>query len=313
MATIVLTKKCRLCLMYFLITSYGYGQELSRFEFKAQKMGTIFNLVLYAADAQKANQASNLAFEKVDTLNQIFSDYAADSEINTLVKRKFQKISPSLTEVLAFALYVSKATDGAFDVTIGPLSKLWRRAFRRGEFPDNNDLLKAKSEVGYQNIRLKPKKGKLRLNREGVQLDFGAIVKGYAADQMGKILRENGISSFLADAGGDILVGAPPPDSPGWKIELPDGTFTYLQKSAIAVSGDTYKYLDWGGKRFSHIIDPRTGFGVTHRTIVAVFAKDGMAADAWASAISVTGKNIDPFKVTLQKEAIEVRFFNSVK
>jgi thiamine biosynthesis lipoprotein len=157
------------------------------------------------------------------------------------------------------------------------------------------------------------KKQHVELLEAGTQLDFGGVAKGYAVDEAMKVLKKFGISAAMIDGGGDIAVSEAPPGEPGWSIErsvYKVGELTtqmlYLTNIAIATSGDTYRYLDWEGKRYSHIIDPRTGMGVTTRQIVTVLAPTCMEADAWATAMSVE-VDTDVY-LRLKKKGIEVSF-----
>ena len=175
------------------------------------------------------------------------------------------------------------------------MTKLWRKAFRLKEFPTDSDISRAAGTVGYEGIVMKAKNKTVKLDKEGMRLDFGGIAKGYAVDEAMAWLKVSGINMFLVDGGGDILVGIAPPGKQGWEIEVPDkfmnGELTFkkafYKNTAIATSGDTYRYLEHEGKRYSHIIDPRTGYGLTNRRVVTVTAPTCMTADAWATAASV--------------------------
>jgi thiamine biosynthesis lipoprotein len=263
-----------------------------------------------------AKLISQDAFQKVADLEQIFSDYREDSETSLLSssagKGQKIKVSSDLWNVLQYSMEVSHRTEGAFDVTCGPLSKLWRKAFRQQQFPAADEIEKAKSAVGYKYVRLFD--GQLvELTAPGMSLDFGGIAVGYAVDEAMKILKKRGISIALVDGGGDILVGNSPPGKKGWNIDrvfYQNGTLATepleIANQAITTSGDTYRYLEWEGKRYSHILDPRTGLGLTSREIVTVTAPTCMEADAWATAMSVEA-DVDVY-LWLKKKGIEVRF-----
>lgn len=291
-------RRTRYLLIIFLLL-WGFrflpAQAWQRFEYTEPKMGTIFRLVLYASDRETADTAAAAAFRRIDTLNLIFSDYQEESEVSKLSETagSGQKIAVSseLWEVLQFSKKLSKKSKGAFDVTIGPLSKLWRRAFRQQEFPEITKILEAKELVDYRQIKLYPKGHRVRLGKAGMHLDFGGIAKGFTVDAVYQILQANGIAQALVDGGGDIYAGAPPPGASAWEIELfseaQDRQQIHLTNRAIASSGSTYKYLEWQGQRYSHIVDPRTGLGVTGNDIINVSAPNCMQADAFASALSV--------------------------
>lgn len=288
--------------------------QLARFEYTQPKMGTSFRIVLYASSAAVADSAAAAAFRRIDELNLIFSDYREDSEVSRLsaTAGSGQKVAVSaeLWEVLRFAHRLSIKSKGAFDVTVGPLSKLWRRAFRQQEFPGMTKIAEARAQVGYRYIRYFPDKRAVRLLKTGMHLDFGGIAKGYTVDAVCEVLRQHGIHQAVVDGGGDLYAGDPPPGSSGWEIGFlteQDGKLP-LARRAIASSGSTYKYLEWNGRRYSHIIDPRTGFGVTETAIVNVAAPDCMQADAFASTLSVLNSK-ESFK--LLRSFPQIQWINS--
>lgn len=273
------------------------GQSLKRFTYTHPQMGTRFRIVLYAQNEAIAQQASELAFKRLDSLNQLLSDYLPDSELNILSRRSGAKtrlaVSEELWHILRQSQQLSKQSKGAFDVTIGPLSQLWRKAFKNTEFPTPAAVMAAKKRVNYHYLKPSRSAYSVRLKQANMQLDLGGIAKGYAADEMMKVLAKEGISSALIDAGGDILLSGAPPDKEGWTIRVQDGKTSkplLLHHCAIATSGDTYQFLRWQGKKYSHIIDPRTGYGLTHSLQITVIAPTGSLADGLASTLSVMGQ-----------------------
>lgn len=269
----------------------GCQPDTQRFEFESPHMGTLFRIVLYASDSLAARQAVDAAFARVDSLNAHLSDYLPESELNRLSdtagQDTFVSVSNDLWTVLLRAQEVSQATDGAFDVTVGQLTRMWRRAIRRNTLPDSVELAVARATVGYQSMDLDQRTQCVRLQLAGTRLDLGGIAKGYAADAALSVLRAHGFDRALVDAGGDIVAGAPPPGRDGWRVDLPGGRSTELANGAVAVSGDEFKYVEAGGVRYSHILDPQTGYGTTHVPVVEYFAPDAMTADAHASALLV--------------------------
>lgn len=273
------------------------SDALRRYEFSHPQMGTVFKLVCYATDSARAAAAARAAFDRVDTLNAIMSDYLPDSELMRLCDRagSGEKVAVSLDlwKILNQSTVFSRQSGGAFDVTVGPLTRLWRRARNLQELPDSARVEAARALVDWRNIKFYPKNHRVELLKNGMKLDLGGIAQGYAADECLRILRRYGIRRALADAGGDIALGDPPPGAPGWIIDTPAGTalapFQTLRQCGITTSGATYRYLEAGGRRYSHIVDPRTGWGLTHRVLVTVRAPTATEADAWATAVSVLG------------------------
>ena len=295
--------------------AWGYAQTLDRYTFQAPYMGTQFRIVLYASSASQAVEAARSAFKEVEQVNLIFSDYQADSEISKLVRYSQPNISVAISdplwEVWRYAQALSQQTEGAFDVTVGHLTKLWRKAFRRLQFPDENDLNEALEKTGYQKVKIIDRPRSVKFLADEVKLDFGAIAKGFALDQMARRLRKERIFSFLLDGGGDIYVNDAPPDEKGWEVVFPSGRKQRLSNCAIATSGDQFKFLEWEGKRYSHIIDPTTGRGITNPNTVTVIAHSGMVADAWASAASVLGKRKGRRLAKEELDIIDLYFFQN--
>lgn len=275
------------------------AQPLARFAFARPMMGTEVRLVLYAPDSARASEAAEAAFARLDTLNTRLSDYRAESELNRLSATagtgRWVPVSEELWTVLAEARRLAEATGGAFDPTVGPLTRWWRWARRRNQLPPAEALAEALEAVGYRHVRLDSAKRRVRLDRPGMRLDLGGIAKGYAADEALAVLAAHGFERALVDAGGDVAVGAPPPDAAGWRLAVarPDTAGQRSQEThiltgtGIATSGDAYRYVEVDGRRYSHLLDPRTGLGLTHRREVTVVAPSAMLADALASAFSV--------------------------
>lgn len=291
------------------------ANPLSRFEFTEPRMGTEFRILMYAADASQAGAAAREAFDKIAFLDSLMSDYREDSEISRLGEIPSESkvktpVSDELWRVLSFAQDVSKRSDGAFDITAGPLTKIWRRAFRQKNFPDPQEIKVALESTGYKNLEVNKNKT-VRFKKPGMRLDLGGVAKGFAVDEAMKIIQAHGLTIALVDGGGDMLAGDGPPGTMGWLIEKPvmtdDGPGiekVVLKNAAIATSGATYQFLEHEGKRYSHIVDPRTGLGVTSSQLITVTAPTCMEADAWATAMSVE-VNTDAF-LWLQKQGIKV-------
>jgi len=298
------TKKARF--FYFLLISTlfipiyliapVYGQE-KRYEFEKGLMGSPFRLVFYATNDSLANQAARQAFLRVENLNDVLSDYRDGSEINRLSaqsgSRKWVRVSDDLYKVLSISKKISRKTRGTFDITVGPVVQLWRRAMRRNLFPTESD--KARKAVGYRLIKLQPRTKSVRLVRAHMRLDVGGIGKGYAADEAIRVIRELGISTILIDAGGDITMVGSPPDRQGWDVEINSGNsadslaIVHLVDVGVATSGATYRFLEHEGVRYSHIVNPKTGVGLRYHVRTTVVAPNGTYADALATAFSVAG------------------------
>ena len=262
-----------------------------RFEFQEPHMGTGVRIVLYSDDQDAARAASVAAFAAVARVDSLLSDYRDDSEIAVLESEAgtgmLRVPSPELAQVLDSALVWASRTDGAFDVTVGPLTRLWRWAMRRGELPDSARLGAARALAGVDAIVVDSASGRVGLVRAGQSLDLGGIAKGLAAATALDTLRRRGLDVALVDAGGDLALGRAPPGTDGWRVEFPGGEVHALSGVAVATSGDRYQFLEVGGIRYSHIVDPRTGLGAPDAPTVAVVAPGAVTADVLASALSL--------------------------
>jgi len=275
--------------------------DLKRFEFSQPEMGVPFRIILYAKDAEEAERAQTAAFKRISDLNEKLSDYETDSELNQLSRtsgqRKAVSVSDDLWQVLEKAQQVAILSDGAFDVTVGPCVVLWRKARRLKELPPTEALTNALKAVGYQKMKLNRSKHTVELLAPSMKLDLGGIAKGFAADEALKTLRNFGIRSALVAASGDIAVSDPPPGKKGWRVEVapldipnpPPKRFVLLANAAVSTSGDMFQRLEIGGVRYSHIVDPRTGIGLTDHSLVTTIARDGMTADAISKVVAICG------------------------
>ncbi len=282
------------------VNAAGRHTQLQRFAFTEPHMGTLFRIVLYAPDEATAKKAAQAAFARIAQLDSIMSDYRPASELLRLCQKAGGPpvlVSPDLFAILTRAQEVSKLTEGAFDVTVGPIVKLWRRARRTRQLPNTDDLARAVALVGYRNIRLDPVAGTVQLLVKGVLLDLGGIAKGYAAEAALEVLRRLGLRQALVAAGGDIAVADPPPEAKGWKVgiaplknpEAPPEHYLLLHNAAVSTSGDSEQFVEIDGKRYSHIIDLKTGMGLVGRRSVSVIARHGATADSLATALCVLG------------------------
>jgi thiamine biosynthesis lipoprotein len=294
-------------------------------------MGTRFQIIVYAPSEDIAQKASTDAFARIAALNAIMSDYDQTSELMRLCAGAGGPpvtVSAELFFVLSQAQEVSRQSDGAFDVTVGPLVKLWRKARHQHKLPDADKLAAARALVGWRNVQLDTEKRTVKLLKRGMQLDLGGIAKGYAADEALAVLQKHGLDRALVAAGGDIVVSGPPPDAEGWKIAIAtlpgekDPGRLVLHHAAVSTSGDAEQFAEIEGKRYSHIVDPRTGLGLVGRMSATVVAPKGIMSDSLTKVVAVLGpekgvriieankgtsarmvrKNGDEFETTVSKD-----------
>ncbi len=273
---------------------------LERYTFTEPHMGTTFRIVLYAKDEATAKAAAKAAFARVAELNSIMSDYQPTSELMKLCEKSGGppvEVSKDLFAVLQKAEEFAKLTDGALDVSVGPVVRLWRKARRTRELPKAEDIKKALALVDYRKIKLDPERRTVQLLIMGMLLDLGSIAKGYAADAALAVLRQLGIPRALVAAGGDIAVGDAPPDAKGWKVGVaplknPDAQpehYLLVTNAGVSTAGDAEQFVEIAGKRYSHIVDPKTGLGLVGRRAVTVVAPNATTSDGLDTGLCVLG------------------------
>ncbi len=269
--------------------------EPTRHEFSRLLMGVEARIVVFHEDVAVVEEAVNAAFDRIAGLDAILSDYRVDSEVNRLCELsggagsgEAIRVSDDLFEVLQRSIEFSRASNGAFDVTVGPVVALWREARRTGVLPSQESIERAMESVGYEKIELHDTNQAVRLTVSGMRLDFGAIGKGYACDEGLKVLRAFGCPRAMVEMGGDISLGDSPPHEEGWIIEFDDPHA--LSNCGVGTSGDRFQFVALSGVRYSHVIDPRTGWAVRDSVEVTVIASDATTSDALATSVGVIGE-----------------------
>jgi thiamine biosynthesis lipoprotein len=286
--------------LFVVGASLAPAASLQRFEFTEIHMGSAFRIVLYAPNTNTAERAASAAFDRVNELATTLTDYSPRSELMQLCQQPPgapRKVSPPICDVLQRALRISAQTEGAFDITVGPLIKLWREARKTRVLPKPETIAEAKQKVGYKQVKLGVSSRTVTLLAPGVQLDLGGIAKGYSADKALAVLRQHGIRRAMVAASGDIALGDPPPGKTGWRIGIgtPDGSddtvadTVLLHNAGVSTSGDAEQYVEIAGNRYSHIVDPKTGLGLTERIQVTVIAPNATTSDAMATGLCVLG------------------------
>ena len=275
-------------------------RALQRFEFKQPHMGTLFTLTLYAPDEATATAAAEAAGEQIATLEQAMTDYDPNSELMQLCAKPFGQpvqVSADLFEVLQKAQRLAEISDGAFDCTIGPVIRHWRRTRRTGVLPSEEQLVRARAAVGWRKLKLDARNQSVTLTVPNMQLDLGGLGKGFAADKALALLKARGLTRAMVAASGDITVGEAPPGQRGWRVGIGaldsrEGApycVLWLRNAAVSTAGDSEQFVEIGGRHYSHIVDPATGVGLTNRMQVSVVAPRGADTDALDTTVRVLG------------------------
>lgn len=294
--------KYRFFLLFIIFYSTVGLCQQKRFVFTESKMGSPFTLIFYLDDSVAAKLAAQDCFKYVDEMNAVFSDYDSTSELSKLsmvagIDTSVQ-LSPMLYDIITRSYDAWKKSRKKFDITIGALTKLWRKAIKANQFPSEKDIDYARLQSGFGHVIIDTINKKIKILQPGLKFDLGGIAKGYVAQKVVDRLASKRILSALVDGGGDIVIGDPPPGLQPWRlgIALPQSEILQSPKdilvfnAAVATSGATYQHIDYKGKQYSHIVNPETGYGVTFDRNVTVIAKDGATADWLASACSILPK-----------------------
>ncbi|HWC16819.1 MAG TPA: FAD:protein FMN transferase [Terriglobales bacterium] len=274
--------------------------QLKLFVQSRNAMGTVFSVYLFADNEIRAETAMATAFEEIERLDETLSNYRPSSElsrINRLAGREAVTTDPEVFSLLQTALTHSAHSGGAFDVTVGPLMRAWGFFRGQGRFPDSEELNSARDKTGFEKVKLDATKRTVRFAVPNMEIDLGAIGKGYAVDRAASVLRECAIDAALIDSGSSTMyaIGAPPGEE-GWLVHVPDPrdrsrtvASLKLRDESISTSGNYEKLFELGGRKYCHVMDPRTGMpveGVLQTTLVAT---DGTSTDALSNAMFVMG------------------------
>ena len=267
--------------------------QLQQFQYSQLHMGVQVRLVVWAPDEPSARNACAAAFARLAELDGVMSDYRPDSELMRLCAQAGgapTPISADLFTVLEHAQALAERSGGAFDITAGPIVRLWRHARRSGQMPSDQALDRARRLTGWTRLQLDAQRQTAQLLTAGMQLDLGGIAKGYAGDSALAVLHGAGLTRAMYEAGGDIVVADPPPGRPGWIIRIAETERQLtLANAAVSTSGDTEQFVVIDAVRYAHIVDPRTALGMTSRVAATVVAPNGITADSLATAACVLG------------------------
>jgi thiamine biosynthesis lipoprotein len=292
-----------------VVTPPSAAVSLERYEYTQYVMGVQARIVMYDVSEARAVRGAKAAFDRMTALDASMSDYKADSELNRLCKAAVHRPTPvsrDLFQALRLGAQVSARSAGAFDVTVGPLVALWRAARKSGALPDQARLAQAQRSVGWGLVRLRRDRT-VELLATDMRLDLGGIAKGYACDAALAALKRAGCRRALVEMGGDLVVGDAPPGADGWQVEVANPgpgsprVMLSVTRCGVSTSGDTEQFVEIGGKRYSHVVDPATGMGLTTRCAATVIAPCGALSDALSTAACVMGPERGKALVATQK------------
>lgn len=267
-----------------------------RLEKTAGAMGTTFSVTLLGRDRAHMDAAIDAALHEAQRLDRLLSNYQPASEwsrVNREAAAGPVRVSSELFQLLAACIAYSRESEGAFDITVGPLMRAWGFFRDSGRVPRPDEVAQALRLTGYRHLLLGPAERTVRFALEGVELDPGGIGKGYAVDRMAGILRARGYTTALVSAGSSSWygMGAPPEQADGWRVKLaPGSAVVFLKDLALSTSGVTEKFVEAGGRKLSHIMDPRTGYPARGVRLVSVLAARAIDSEAWTKPYFVNGR-----------------------
>ncbi|MEJ6719882.1 MAG: FAD:protein FMN transferase [Akkermansiaceae bacterium] len=288
------------------------GATPIRIETQRPLMGTLFTVKTYAHDAREGYLAMEEALDLAEDFGNRATDYDPDSELNRLTKSPVGtpiKVSDDLFQVLLLGQKLARETGGIFDPTYGPLTHLWRQTRRTKQVPSEEELAEARSRCGIAHLSFDVKTQTITVLQEGMQLDLGGIAKGFAADMIFDHLKKQGYSQSLVAAAGDLRIGDPPPGKKGWNIGLRTFRLTPtsslpLRSCAVSTSGDLHQNVIANGQKFSHLIDLRTGLGLTTRRAASVILPEAKLTDPLATAACLSN---DPKSILKHYPSASIR------
>lgn len=278
--------------------AWGQGAPPILQEFREVHLGMEFRIVIESTPGNDAGQMARLAYDRVDSLDLVLSDWRPQSELSRLGRATpgaWHPISNDLAAVLALALDVAERTDGRFDPTVGPLTQLWRHERSTGLVPSDSVRDAARRRVGWHHLHIDAVHHLVRFDIPGMQLDLGGIAKGWILDQVAVVLRAHGVRRFLIEAGGDLLLGEAPSQAPGWRVRVSrqaGDTVLTLHERAVSTSGPSAQAIPVpGGGTASHVIDLANGRGLGSTLQVSVIGPIAAITDAIATALTLVARN----------------------
>jgi FAD:protein FMN transferase len=282
-----------------LFPAFAATPELRRHDYSADAMGGTFTIAAYTATPAQGEAAAAAAFAELRRLEALLSHYRAESvwsEVNRDAATRPVHVPEELFELVAAALDYSRRSEGAFDITVGPLMRVWGFRDGNGRPADDDAVAAARGRVGHEHVRLDEANRTVRFAREGLELDPGGIGKGYAVDRLLAVLRAHGIERALVSAAGSTIaaLGAPPGQD-GWPVSLaatpadPGAVRLRIRDESLSTSGQRGRFFRVEGRMQGHILDPRTGRPAP-AVLAAVIAPRALDSEAWTKAVLVNGR-----------------------
>ena len=288
------------CLFFTAITTLTFSQQ--NFKRTLKLMGSRFDITVVADSQKEADAYIDMAVTEISRIEKIISSWDPNSETSAINKNagiKPVKVSKELFDLIDRALKISQLTEGAFDISYASMDRIWKFDGSMKQMPSKEAIKKSVEKVGYHNIILNPNDTTVFLKLKGMKIGFGAIGKGYAADKAKKLLQEKGVKAGIINASGDLNAWGKQADGKDWMVAITNPlnkqkAFSWLpvENSAVVTSGNYEKFVIFNNKKYTHIINPRTGYPATGIESVTIFTKSAELADALATSVFVMGKDV---------------------
>lgn len=291
------TKKILLTLLS-LALSLVYAQTTR--QRSVMLMGSRFEITIVDKDSTAAEEKINIAIAEISRIENLISEWRANTEVSEVNRNagiRPVKVSSEVIKLTERALWFSKITNGAFDISIAAMDKIWRFDDSMDSLPSHEQIKASIRNVGYKNIIINRKKSTIFLKNKGMKIGFGATGKSYSADKTKALMQQLGVQAGIINASGDIALWGTQPDGSAWTVGIADPfqsgevlKVLKLRNTAIVTSGDYQKFVEFGGKRYSHIINPKTGYPSTGLTSVTITGENAETANGLSTSVMVLGK-----------------------
>lgn len=289
--------KTSVFLIFFLLPFLPTAQE--KYTRTLKLMGSRFDITVVAGSKNQGDEYIDLAVHEISRIEKLISEWDSLSETSEVIRNagiKAVKVDKELYDLIGRCIKISELTDGAFDISYASMDRIWKYDGSMKRLPTEEEVMQSVEKVGYKNIVLDPQNGTVFLTKPGMRIGFGAIGKGYAADMAEQLLISKGVVAGIMNASGDLSTWGTQPDGSPWMVGITnplnkDKVFSWfpLDNNAVVTSGNYEKYVEFNGKRYTHIIDPRTGWPVSGLTSATIFAPKAELADALATSVFVMG------------------------
>ncbi|MBD3583981.1 FAD:protein FMN transferase [Flavobacterium selenitireducens] len=290
-------KNCWIC----LLLCFGISNAQQLRQRTVTLMGSRFDFAIVHESGEKAEAYIDTAIAEIERIENVISEWRPHTEVSKVNRNagiKPVKVSKELLDLTERALYFSKISDGAFDISFASADKIWKFDGSMTELPSVQKIAESVRRIGYENIRINRKRSTIYLRKKGMKIGFGSIGKGYTADKTKQLLISKGVPSGIVNASGDLNSWGAQPDGSPWNAAISNPldknkVFAVLSldlHTAVVTSGNYEKFAMIGGKRYSHIINPRTGYPASGLASVTILADSAEKANGFSTAIMVLGK-----------------------